>query len=188
MTSSTKVSKHQFPIKFALLLLLFIGYFSYLSYEYDLATGGIASMITWSFFVLCTPIADAGFLLDFPIRLITGIRMIVSEIAVWTLAITINVVAILYFPDYYSTTTLTKLLYEILTTPYPYYGVILLSLIGTFLSLKFGDELMDVIHHHERDFFHKHNFTYELLLLVFFVGVLVAYFELISSLGIEVVS
>ncbi len=185
MNSIHKIKRHHLPTKYILLLILFIGYFSYLSYQYDFATSGMASLITWSFFVLCTPIADAGFLLDFPIRLILGIRMITSEVMVWLLAILINVVALLYFPKYYATTTLTQLMHAILTTPIPYYGVIILSGAGTFLSIRFGDELMDVIHHHERDFFHKHNFKYEILLIIFFIVVLFGYYELISSLGID---
>ena len=188
MNTSLKIQKHQFPIKFVFLLLLLISYFCYLSYEYDFATGGMASLITWSFFVLCTPIADAGFLLDFPIRLLMGIRMIISEIVVWIIAILINVIALFYYPEYYSTTTLTKLMHGILTTPFPYYAVIILSCIGTFLSLRFGDEIMDVVHHHERHFFHKHNFKYEMLIIVFFILVLFSYFELISSLGIDVIT
>jgi hypothetical protein len=188
MNNSLKIQKHHFPIKFVFLLLLLIGYFAYLSYEYDFATGGMASLITWSFFVLCTPIADAGFLLDFPIRLLMGIRMIISEIVVWIIAISINLLSLFYYPEYYSTTALTKLMYAILTTPFPYYAVIILSGVGTFLSLRFGDEIMDVAHHHERDFFHKHNFKYEMLLIVFFILILFSYFELISSLGIDVVT
>ncbi|MFT7533338.1 MAG: hypothetical protein ACI9FD_004374, partial [Gammaproteobacteria bacterium] len=61
---------HQVLVKFLLLCLVLFTYFAYLTYQYDLLTGGIASLITWSFFVLCTPIADAGFLLDFPIRIL----------------------------------------------------------------------------------------------------------------------
>ncbi len=67
--------------KFLLLCLLLVSYFLYLSFQYDLMTGGIASALTWTFFVLCTPIADAGFLLDFPLRLIFGIRMLISELS-----------------------------------------------------------------------------------------------------------
>lgn len=179
------VKKHHLTIKFLLLLVLLGSYFAYLSYQYDLITGGIASLITWSFFVLCTPIADAGFLLDFPLRLLFGIRMIISEIAVWVIAIAINLLSLLYFPEYYSTTSLTKLMHTILSTAYPYWGIVVLSAIGTFLSIRFGDELMDVIHHHERDFFHKHNYKYELILLLFFILVLFSYFELMAALGIE---
>ncbi|MEZ5691961.1 MAG: hypothetical protein R3D71_09910 [Rickettsiales bacterium] len=181
---SAKPSK-QILIKFLLLLLLLLGYFAYLSYQYDLLTGGVAALLTWSFFVLCTPVADAGFLLDFPLRILFGIRMVFSEIAVWAIAITLNLVSLNYFPDYYKTTLVTRLLHEILTHPYPYWAVILLSGMGTFLSIRFGDELMDVIHHHDRKFFHSHHFKHELLLFTFFLMVIFGYYELIASLGIK---
>ena len=56
--------KREGLFKFLLLLAVLAGYFGYLSWEYDLKTGGVVAALTWSFFVLCTPIADAGFLLD----------------------------------------------------------------------------------------------------------------------------
>ncbi len=77
------------------------------------------------------------------------------------------------------------LLHVIVTTPYPYWAVILLSGIGTFLSIRFADELMDVIHHRDRNFFHRHAFKHEILIVVFFVVVLFGYYELIVSLGID---
>jgi hypothetical protein len=177
--------KKQVLYKFLLLCILIVGYFSYLTFRYDVTTGAVASALTWSFFVLCTPIADAGFLLDFPLRLLFGIRMLISEIAVWTLAIVINVVSLLYFVEFYQTTKLTMLLHAILTNPYPYWGVILLSGAGTFLSIQFADELMDVIHHRDREFFHRHSFKHEIVLMVFFVFILIGYYKLIASLGIE---
>lgn len=177
--------KNQVLWKFVALLALLIGYFTYLTLQFDLLTGGIAAALTWSFFVLCTPIADAGFLLDFPLRLLFGIRMVVSEIAVWTIAISINAATLLLAPQYYETTLLTRLLAQILTTPYPYWAIILLAALGTFLSIRFGDELMDVLHHRDRDFFHSHHFKHELILVVFFILVLLGYYELIASLGIS---
>jgi hypothetical protein len=177
--------KKQVLYKFILLCILLVAYFSYLSYQYDLITGGIASVITWSFFVLCTPIADAGFLLDFPLRLLFGIRMVLSEIVVWVLAITVNVVSLLYFVEYYQTTKLTILFHTILTNPFPYWSVILLSLAGTFLSIRFGDELMDVARHRDRGFFHRHAFKHEILIIIFFILILYGYYELVASLGIE---
>ena len=177
--------KNHVLYKFLLLCVLLISYFAYLSFEYNLLTGGIAATLTWSFFVLCTPIADAGFLLDFPLRLLFGIRMFFSEIAVWGIAIALNLISLFYFNEYYETTKLTKLLYAILTNPYPYWSVILLSGAGTFLSIRFGDELMDVVHHKDRSYFHKHGFKHEILILIFFVVVFIGYYELIASLGIE---
>lgn len=177
--------KRQLIIKFLLLLALLAGYFGYLSYQYNLATGGVAALLSWSFFVLCTPVADAGFLLDFPLRLLFGIRMVFSELAVWGLAIGINAATLTFGEHYYQTTTLTRLFHQILVTPAPYWSVIGLSAVGTFLSIRFGDELMDVIHHRDRNFFHSHQFKHELILVAFFIGVIAGYYELIASLNIQ---
>lgn len=188
-TAAEKNSAHpkkQLLYKFLLLFLLLIGYFSYLSVQYDLMTGGVASVLTWSFFVLCTPIADAGFLLDFPLRLLFGIRMLMSEIAVWAIAILVNIVSLLYFAEYYQTTTLTRLLYAILTMPYPFWSVILLSGLGTFMSIRFADEIMDVVHHRDRNLFHRHGYKHELVIVAFFIVVFVGYYKLLASLGIDV--
>ena len=180
-----KRPSHQVWIKFLLLCLILFSYFFYLSYEYDLLTGGVASLITWSFFVLCTPIADAGFLLDFPLRVLFGIRMVLSEIAVWVIAILINIFSFMYFREFYETTLVTQAMEIILTTPNPYWLVILLSGVGTFLSIRFGDELMDVLHHKDRHFYLRNHFKYELILFVFFLLVLFGYYEIMSTLGID---
>ena len=181
-----KNPKHQVFFKFTALLLILVGYFAYLTYQYDFLTGGVAALITWSFFVLCTPVADAGFLLDFPIRVLFGVRMVLSEIFVWAVAISYDAVALLYIRDYYQTTLLTRLTESIITTPFPYWFIVLLSAIGTFRSIRFGDELMDVIHHKDRDFFYSNHFKHEIVLFVFFLFVLFSYYELIASLGISV--
>ena len=180
-----KTPSHQVWIKFILLLFILLSYFAYLTYQYDFLTGGVAALITWSFFVLCTPIADAGFLLDLPLRVLFGIRMVISEIAVWVIAILINVFSLVYFSELYETTFVTHTMKIILTTPLPYWSVILLSGIGTFLSIRFGDELMDVLHHKDRLFYLRHHFKHEMILFVFFVLVLFGYYEIISTLGIE---
>jgi len=68
--------------KFLALLGVLVGYFVYLSWKFDAATGGFLAALTWSLFVLCTPVADGGFLIDFPVRLLFRVRMIYSEITV----------------------------------------------------------------------------------------------------------
>lgn len=181
-----KHPKHQVLIRFVFLFLILFSYFVYLTFKFDLLTGGLASLITWSFFVLCTPVADAGFLLDFPVRLLFGIRMVLSEIFVWAVAILINVICLIWAREFYQTTFLTRIMEVILTTPDPFWLVVLLSGFGTFLSIRFGDELMDVIHHRDRLFYLRHHYKFELILFVFFIFVLFGYYELISSLGITV--
>ncbi len=115
-----------------------------------------------------------------------GIRIVLSETFVWAIAISINVFALIYFREFYETTFITQLMQVILTTPYPYWSVIFLSLIGTFLSIRFGDELMDVLHHKDRHFYFNHHFKHELLLFIFFLLVIFGYYEIISSLGIAI--
>ena len=173
--------------KFLILLAVLILYFSYLSYKYGILTGGIVSAITWSFFVLCTPIADAGFLLDFPIRLLFGIRMLHSELLVWAIAFSINGYTLYDDPAIYDKTVLTELLKKIILTPYPYWSIIILSGIGTFYSVYFGDEMLDVFRHRDRQKFHEHGFKIRLVgAIALFALIFTAYYFLLSKLQIEV--
>jgi hypothetical protein len=182
---------HQAPkrdqlIKFLLLLSVFLGYFGYLSFEYDIATGGLVAALTWSFFVLCTPVADAGFLLDFPVRLITGMKMVYSEMMVWTLAFIINFSTLTYAPGAYDKSVLTHLLAKILQTPWPYWGIIALCMAGTFLSVMFGDEVMDAVSNKDRAKYNKHGFQFKVIAMVaLFALIIAAYYHLIETLGIE---
>jgi hypothetical protein len=74
--------------------------------QYGIKDGLIVTALSWSFFVFCTPIADAGFLLDFPIRLIAGFRMLHTEIVVWGIALAINIMAFAFNPNIYYKTPL----------------------------------------------------------------------------------
>lgn len=180
-------TKHQVLLKFLGLLGLFLSYFIYLSLRFDIATGGIVALLTWSFFVLCTPIADAGFLLDFPLRIITGIRMFISEIFVWICAIFINIFTMLFSPQSYNKTFLSALLKKIIITPYPYWSIILLSGIGTFLSIRLGDEVIDVVTHKERTLQHQHGFKLEIILFIAILTVTITgYYYLLKSLGVDI--
>ncbi len=173
-------------IKFILLVGLLITYFGYLSYEYGLLTGGIVALLTWSFFVLCTPVADAGFLLDFPMRLLFKIRMVHSEIFVWTVAISLNVYALIYRSSSYDKTFLTILFKKILLNPIPYWGIILLSCCGTFISIYFGDEMLDVIRHRDRVKYHQHSFILKVIGVIgLFVLIFMSYYFLLESLDIH---
>jgi|TARA_R110000868_G_scaffold166962_3_gene401272 hypothetical protein len=171
--------------KFAMLLSVVVVYFVYLSWKYDLATGGIVAGLTWSFFVLCTPVADAGFLIDFPVRVISGFRMVFSEMIVWALAILINVLTLTFSPLSYETSFLTSLLYQILTTPWPYWSIIFVCALGTFLSIKFGDEMLDVMHHKDRAYFHEHGFKHQIIIMaILFAVILIGYYHLIETLHV----
>lgn len=172
-------------LKFLFLMGVLGGYFFYLSMKFDFATGGLLTALTWSFFVLCTPVADAGFLLDFPIRLIAGIRMWITELLVWGIAVAFNIYGVFFQAEVYQSTFITKVFYQILIQPYPYWGLIGLCGIGTFLSIYFGDEVMDVIAHRHREKFQKHNFKYKVILVIFLFALIIwGYKIIITDLGL----
>ncbi|MCA9351153.1 hypothetical protein KC929_00050 [Patescibacteria group bacterium] len=182
----THETKRRALLKFALVVALFAGYFGVIAYRYGVKEGIFVTAGTWSFFVLCTPIADAGFLLDFPLRLITRVRMLYSELAVWMIAILVNIWILAVNPEVYDTTKLLSLLHYIIEHPFPMWSIIVVSAIGTFLSVKFGDELIDTIRHHERDYYHRHKRRHRLWVMVFvFVLLLIIYNFLLRQLGVE---
>ncbi|XQW83889.1 hypothetical protein ACOYR1_12135 [Thalassotalea piscium] len=172
-------------LKFLALILIVIAYFLYMSWKYDASTGLGVSILTWSFFVLCTPVADGGFILAFPVRLLFKIKMAYTQIVLWFVAVALNVFYITTSPDSYDLTFITKLLKHILTEPYPYWSILIISAIGTLLSIYFGDEMMDVASHKEREKSHRHGAKYRTL-IVLGLGILtvVAYYYLLSSLNV----
>lgn len=172
-------------LRFIAVALVLVLYFVYMSWKYDAATGFAVALLTWTFFVLCTPIADGGFILAFPIRLLFGIKMQITQVVLWFVAIGINVYMLISASNAYDLAFMTKLLRHILTNPYPYWSILILSAAGTLLSIFFGDEMMDVVSHKSREIHHRYGLHYRTL-LVFGLGALtiVAYYYLLGSLNV----
>ncbi len=180
-------TKKHVLVKFLILVAILIVYTSYLSYEYGFATGGILALISWSFFVMCTPVADAGMLIDFPIRILFKIRMWATEAIVWGIAIGVNIYALAKNPEIYEHSIIGHIFYGILTQPYPYWSIIILSFIGTFLSVHFADELMDYIKHRDVQKSLKHRLIFEgVVMLAIFALILGVYNILLGKLGINI--
>jgi len=174
-------------LKFFALVLIFVAYFLYMSWKYDASTGFGVAILTWSFFVLCTPVADGGFILAFPVRLLFKVKMSITQAILWFVAIGINVLALATTPETYEFSFLTKLLKHILSEPWPYWSILIISALGTFLSIFFGDEMMDVTTHKDRSLNQRHGIKYQTI-LVLGLGVLsvVAYYYLLNSLGVSI--
>ncbi len=180
-------TKKEVLIKFILLFFVLLAYFLFLTWKFNIVTGGVVAILTWSFFVLCTPIADAGFLLDFPLRLLFGVRMFISELFVWLIAIGVNIIILLYYSDFYEATFLTSLFKKILLNPYPYWIIILLSAVGTFFSVVFGDELLDIIKHKDRKMHHTYGFKHQLIVFgVIFLLTIWSYYHFLETLNIKI--
>ena len=182
----THETKQHALFRYLLSLGIIVAYFFWVAQQYGAKEGLLIALLTWSFFVLSTPIADAGFLIDFPLRILLGLRMVITELFVWAFAIGLNLFALNIHPEVYTKTHLLSLFHMILTHPFPYWGIIILSAIGTFLSIRFGDELLDVMKHRERKFFHRHKYNHQLILIAFaFVIVFALYTYLVSQLGLQ---
>ncbi len=169
-------------------LLFIVGlYFSYALYKFGAQQGIIITVLTWSFFVFCTPIADAGFLLAFPLRLLLGIRMMKVQIYSYIFAFFFNLYFIFYQPQIYNKTLILKLFHQILVTPFPYWIIILLSFSGTFFSILFGDELMDMTHHFECLKQHRHITKYKVIVFAFIIfATIILYNFLLEKIGIKI--
>ncbi len=179
-------TKKQVFKRFLTVLTIFTIYLIFVIFKYGLKDGILVGLLTWSFFVFCTPVADAGFLVGFPARILAGIRMLHSQILVYFIATAIVLFSLTFSPEVFEKTILLKIFKTILLNPFPYWIIIVICAIGTFLSVLFGDELMDVFKHDERKIWKKHGFTHNLVILLFlFILCFLIYFYLMSELGLE---
>jgi len=173
-------------LRFIFIVLLFVGYFVFISFKYGAGQGLLITWITWSVFVLSTPLADAGFIIDFPVRLLFKFKMFISEIFVWLIAIILNIYAYFAVPEIYSTTKILTVFKHILDQPFPFWTVFLISGLGTFLSVKFGDELVDVMKHKDCSYSKKHKLKWRLIAFVsIFIIIFIIYDFLLKNLGIN---
>lgn len=174
-------------LRFISLFLIVGGYFVYISIKLGTKTGLFVTALTWSFFIFCTPIADAGFLVAFPVRLIAGIRMIHTQIIAFFVAFFLDLFAFLNKPEIFNKTLILKLFYQIIVHPFPLWGIIILSLLGTILSIYFGDELIDVSTHKQREKYHKHLNKFKLIITTFLIlATIVLYKFLLKTVGLKI--
>jgi hypothetical protein len=173
--------------KFLVALAILILYFIYLFFRFG-SEGLLIGIITWSAFVVATPIPDGGLLIDFPMRIVTGLKMILTELMVWTIAGSVNAYFLITNPEIYQKTAITSVFYQILTHPWPGWIIIIICFLGTFLSLYFGDELLDVVFHHEREKYHKHKHWYRGLMVIFLVLIFVLlYYYIVHGMGLMLI-
>jgi len=169
-------------IKFISIIVLLLVYFLFASRTHGIKDGLTISILTWSFFVLCTPVASAGILVDFPMRLITGIKMMYSEITVWIVAIFLNIFMVFNNSNAYSKTSLLSLFKHIIDTPYPYWIIMILSGFGTFLSIYIADNLIDFKKKKPSNFLIK----YRVAIFIFLIVLIVVYYNiLLNKLGVN---
>jgi hypothetical protein len=135
--------------------------------------------------VLCTPIADAGVLIDFPVRLITGIKMVYSEVIVWIIALSSNLFIFFFHSEIYEKTILLSLFKKIISTPFPYWIIIIISAIGTFLSIYLADYAFEPnkLKKEHSNFLIKYKIIIFVFLIIF---IIISYEFLLKELGVNI--
>lgn len=177
-----------FANKFIIVSSLLALYFIFATWHFGLKDGFLVMALTWSFFVLATPIPDGGIILDLPMRYFAGIKMLTSEIFVWIIAIALNVINVIFNSSIYNKTLILTLFKDIITTPFPYALIIILSCIGTFFTLYVGDEVYDVLSHKKSDLHKKHNKKIRIIFLITIIIFIIILYELmLKHLGIKIV-
>lgn len=175
-----------FANKFVAVFTIVVLYFIFASWHFGLKDGFLVMALTWSFFVLATPIPDGGIILDLPIRYFTGIKMLTSEIFVWAIAIGMNILCLVLNQEIYDKTFLLTIFKDIMIEPIPYSLIIILSGVGTFFTLYIGDEVYDVLSHKKSDRHKKHSQKLKLVVLVsIIVFVMIMYELLLKHLGVK---
>ena len=112
--------------------------------------------------------------------------MLFSEIAVWVVTILLNFYAFFFRPEVYTKTDLLIFFKHILEQPFPFWAIIIVSCIGTFMSIQFGDELIDKAKHSERDLYKKQKHHYRLWTMIFIAILSVILYDfLLKQLGVE---
>lgn len=164
-----------------------ISYFLFATWHFGLQDGFLVMLLTWSFFVLATPIPDAGIILDLPIRYLFGIKMIFTEIIVWLFAISLNIMSIIFYENIYEKTFVLKLFKLIILHPLPYFLIISFSALGTFFTLYVSDEVYNILSYKKSKKFinHKHSIKFFTLCSVI-IFVFVLYDLLLKELGIKI--
>jgi hypothetical protein len=116
---------------------------AYMTYRLGAKAGITVTYMTWCFLVLATPMADGGGWLNIPVRLLTGIPMVTIELVVIAVTLVSCALAVRYSPNVFQHTAVLRAFHVMLTTPFPYWGIIVVCLIGTMLSVRIGDIVMD---------------------------------------------
>ena len=181
-----ETKKHSL-LRFLGVLGVVIVYCVFMSFKFGAKEGIYVTALTWSFFTFCTPISDAGLLLAFPIRLLIGMKMLYTQIASFFLALGLSAYAFFQTPHIYDSTIMLKLYHKILAQPWPFWCIIIISIIGTIFSIYFADELVNISSYKERKKYSKHINKYQTIVFIFVIGTTIILYDfLLKQLGVSI--
>lgn len=108
-------------------LFLFVVF--YLVKHHGFHQGLLASYLTWSFFVLCTPIISRALLISNIIGKLTGSNLYNAGLFTWSVALISNMFLLNLAPSIYNINPLSSFLAHALMTPRPHW--LLIGMCGT---------------------------------------------------------
>lgn len=179
--------KHKHQVwRFVAALVVVLSYLAYTIVHYGVAQGIGVTVLTWAFFIFATPVADGGLLIAFPVRLLLGIRMLVTQYFVWATAAAIVIGYMIFSPATFDKTAITQLFYIILTTPWPLWIILALSAAGTYINLVFDDEIVDVAaaKNKKAKLISRRKKMY--INIILFAATIAAYIGLLKLTGIQI--
>ena len=121
-------------IYFLLTILLLTLYTKPLIPKFGLRTSIHITFLSWSFLVLCFPLARGKILIKIPYELIFKSKLAIPELVAWPLAIIGNFIMYYRSPASYLKTYVTTLFFNILTNPWPFWIMIIVCAIATFYT------------------------------------------------------
>jgi len=113
----------------------------YLILVRGMTEGFYIGALAWSAFVLCTPIALPSSVFSLPFRLATGLQLPYAELISWIAALAINVHTYYAHKTVYLRLVTTHMLYHIISTPWPYWLIIMVCASAMIFRTFFGNQL-----------------------------------------------
>ncbi len=174
MEKSIKLETLFLVIPFSFLVLLFLSF----CINHSLSVALLATLITWSAYILCVPAYHGKLILGIPYKIITGKKLLYPERIIWPAALIFCIITTHSYRSVYQTTFITHLFYQILSNPWPQWIIIFISSFGTFYKSILG---------YQRFFKHKYiNYVLRTIIVIFGILTLVylSYNELIILLNV----
>lgn len=176
MEKSIKLETLFLAIPFSFLVLLFLSFYI----NHSFSTALLATLITWSAYILCIPAYHGKMILGIPYKIITGKKLLYPERIVWPAALIFSIITMYSYGYIYKTTFITHLFYQILSNPWPQWIIIFVSGLGTFYRSILGYQ----------QFFKYKYFNYVSRTIIIIIGILtliyLSYNELIILLNVIV--
>ncbi|MCB9492727.1 MAG: hypothetical protein H6679_00460 [Epsilonproteobacteria bacterium] len=122
---------------FAFLTAILCVWFAVFIFIHGIAKGIHLGFLAWSFYVLCFP-ATHGRLVYGMLTRFKYNRTTLTEPFAWSIAAILNIVTILARPSIYHKSVTSRLLFHILSDPYPRWLILFVAAIGTFYRMIVG--------------------------------------------------